>query len=125
MNTNELHSEITSLKDSLPADRPPINGGKIRETAERLRMMSYSPTLGGLDVDILELGRGDVVRIMDGLTSAGADYFHVDPGISDTDLNAVRAEHARLLADHYRLLFRLRNEEPEAWDTVNELYSDD
>lgn len=37
----------------------------------------------------------------------------------------IRLRHLQLLLYHYNLLCRLRDDEAEAWDEVNELYEDD
>jgi len=107
------------LKDLVIVDDPE----KIRQTADILKKMNYSPI---------------ILTDFDGFLSVNsADFF---PGLEkvlnspDVDASALprgetqesfRSKKASLLLYHYRLLNRLRRGEPEAWDEINELMEDD
>ena len=41
------------------------------------------------------------------------------------DIQEIKLEQIGLLVHHFKLLCRLRQDDPEAWDEVDELYGDD
>lgn len=93
---------------SLPAEADPE---RIEETATLLEGMNYRPILLTDAPGFLRIERADLIDLL----SAAAN-----------EPDAERATQAiRLLDHHYQLLCRLRRDEPEAWDEVNELMEDD
>jgi len=107
------------LKDLVIVDEPE----KIRQTAEVLKGMNYSPI---------------ILTDFDGFLSVNSSRFFPGleqvlnaPDVKESTLppgetqESFRHKKASLLLYHYKLLNRLRRDEPEAWDEINELMEDD
>ena len=104
--TPEYTQTILEKIDALPAD---ISSAQIEETARELEAMNYQPMLLNDVPDFLRITKS---RLVDFITDL-ADR----PGMTE--------QHLSLLFYHYALLQRLRRNEAEAWDEVNELMEDD
>lgn len=107
------------LKDLIITDNPQ----KIRQTAQVLEGMRYSPILLSDFDDFLSV---DSTRFFPEL-----EKVLNSPDIAEQELpsglnqDEFREKKAGLLLYHYKLLNRLRRGEPEAWDEINELMEDD
>lgn len=84
---------------------------QIAQTAEQLEAMSYEPILLTDTPDFLRMTSEDLSA-------------HVQDLVSN-HRNELTEQHLSLLVYHFKLLRRLRRDEPEAWDEVNELMEDD
>lgn len=110
MRVTESESMKTLLKriQLLPDDASPA---AIDETAHILRGMNYSPMLLLDTPAFLNFTKDDLIKELTRIRN-----------LPVSDLNR---RHLELLVYNYELLQRLRKNEPEAWDIVNELYEDD
>ena len=72
--------------------------------------MNWQPTLLADPPDFLTLTKDKLKAFIEQLTANSKDLTE---------------QHLSLLLYHYRLLQKLRNDEPEAWDEINELMEDD
>ena len=101
------------------------DGGDVEWAAERLELMHWTPELlksvGGF-LRISKKTLADEVRST--LDADDAETVTMFPGVSLEPPRA-RITQASLLVSAAELLWRLRADEPEAWDQVNELYEDD
>lgn len=95
--------------EALPSDPPQA---QIDRTAKRLESLSYQP--------ILMIEPPDFLRI----TKPGLLDF-IDQIVANQDETALTEQHLNLLLHHFRLLQRLRRDDPEAWDEVSELVEED
>lgn len=87
--------------------------------------MSYSPVLLIPTPGFLRMKAKEIEQESERVRALSAEEL-VQAGMpANEDAEAYKANHLRLLDYHYRLLARLRLDEPEAWDEVNELYEDD
>lgn len=97
-----IKREIQALPDSY--------NGAIKASAARLNALNYKPLLLK-DVDnFIFLKKADMLSIIE-------QWSAEDPLPSEEAFN--------LLVYHFKLLTRLRRDEPEAWDEVAELMEDD
>ncbi|NLX26669.1 MAG: hypothetical protein GXY61_12055 [Lentisphaerae bacterium] len=108
--------------NELPED---ASAGKIEDTASTLEGMHYEPLLLFKTPGFLRMGEKaialEVARI-----SNMTDAEMMEEGLaSNADFNEFKAKHIQLLIYHYNLLCRLRNDDPTAWDIINELLEDD
>ena len=94
--------------ESLPSD---ADRSAINETARVLRDMNYSPTLLLEVPGFLEFTKNDLLQELARVRALPAPE--------------INQKHCELLVYHYELLQRLRRNDPDAWDIVNELYEDD
>jgi len=121
----ELRSRVERLPEH-PKER-------IDQTADRLRGMSFDFHLGTMEIHMFEITRGELLDEIDRIAAAGFGELRRKPnfeeGYSGGDeerwANYARLFRIRMLVDKFELLSRLRDDEPEAWDEVEELYVDD
>jgi hypothetical protein len=106
--TPEYTQEILSKINALPADTVT---DQIKETAAELELMNYRPLLLNDVPDFLHLTKSGLIQFIKKIT--------------DNPPRPLTEQHLSLLLYHYDLLQRLRRNEPEAWDEVNELMEDD
>jgi hypothetical protein len=116
-----LEQHFQQPLQNLPADAA---DDKIQQTARTLEGMSYTPVLlldtpGFLTMKADDI-RDEVRRVM----ALNPEQIE-QASAAGKDPEKLKFDHLNLLFYHYRLLCRLRRDEPEAWDEVNELYEDD
>jgi hypothetical protein len=109
------------LKD-FPTD---ASAGKIEETALVLEGMSYEPLLLLKTAGFLRMNRKNLEEEILRVNQMTTQQMMAEGFAENANFNEFKAKHLQLLIYHYRLLCRLRTDDPEAWDTVNELYEDD
>ena len=109
------------LKD-FPGDAP---ADRIESTANDLEGMNYEPVLLLNTPGFLRMGRKALEKEIARVHEMSVPEM-IREGFAETaNFNELKAKHLQLLVYHYRLLFLLRNCDPWALDTVNELYEDD
>lgn len=102
-------NSITELRkelEEMPQDAPIL---VIEKTAKRLEDMNFSPILLTEIPDFLHLTNRRALEQFDKISESGENII----------------KQLNLLVYWYRLLVELRQDVPEAWDEVNELYEDD
>ena len=123
---DDLRKRIAALEDHSPEE--------IRIAAEQLKKLEFSFNLGNMEYDLFGLKRKDVLKIIDKIDGYDfkklVDTRNIEPEYEEGGDKTSWAEQAktsriRLIVTAYLLLHRLRSDEPEAWDEVNELYFDD
>jgi len=105
-----------------PKDAPP---DKVEETAKTLESKSYEPVLLLRTEGFLRMGRKDLEAEIDRVNQLTDDEMMTEGLGAHANFNEFKAKHLQLLIYHYGLLCRLREDDPTAWDTINELYEDD
>ena len=105
-----------------PADAP---ADKIESTARVLTGMNYEPVLLLKTEGFFRMGRKELRKEIDRVTQLTPREMMAEGFGENANFNEFKAKHLQLLIYHYDLLCRLRADDPEAWDTVNELYEDD
>ncbi|MDK2857274.1 MAG: hypothetical protein PWQ29_509 [Verrucomicrobiota bacterium] len=105
--TADYTDQICKEIESLPED---ADQSRIDETFQRLQAMNYQPILLVDAPGFLTMTRAGLLEFIRNLVK---------------EQNGLTEQHLSLLVYHYRLLQRLRRDEPEAWDEINELMEDD
>lgn len=105
--TPEYTQTILEKINSLPPD---VSSAEIEDTVKELDAMNYQPMLLNDVPDFFHLTKERLSSFISKLTADAKDLTE---------------QHLSLLFYHYALLQRLRRNEPEAWDEVNELMEDD
>lgn len=122
MNVKEFASEQIRLVEGLDDS---TDKEAIESTSRELRTFHYSPMLLFPVENFENITREGIIReikrIRD-LTPKEMSRSGFDPG---DDIDEKKKNAISLIVHHYKLLVRLRKDEPEAWDEVNELYEDD
>ncbi|MBB6479815.1 hypothetical protein [Spirochaeta isovalerica] len=106
----------------------------IRIAAEQLSGMNADLSLGRLEIHASTLAKSDVKRQLQEIEELSFDELGSSINIEkpyDGSMTEeawsryAKAGRAELLLKRFTLLSRLRSDEPEAWDEVNELFFDD
>ena len=97
----------------------------IQQTAARLEGLHFTPTLMLPADRFLYFSRADLLEEIERVTALSKQDIQ-EKGIElRQDLHEIQLEQIGLLVYHFKLLSRLRQDDPEAWDEVDELYGDD
>lgn len=105
--TPEYTQQVLQQIQDLPPDAEVT---AIEQTAEQLKAMNWQPILLTDLPDFVRFTKEKLLVFIEQLTANKQDLTE---------------QHLSLLLYHYRLLQRLRNDESEAWDEINELVEDD
>lgn len=105
--TPEYTQEILQKFQDLPPD---ADAAVIEETAQRLRTMNWEPTLLAAPPGFLTITKNNLMQFIANLVNNGKNHTKQD---------------LSLLLYHFTLLQKLRTDDAEAWDEVNELMEDD
>jgi len=131
--TNEAFAErLRELRDRVRS-LPKRSKQQIEQASQRLHGMSYDFHLGTMDIDMFEITRDELLDETDRIAGTGFEELRSEPnfeepyrsGDEEEWANYARLSRIELLVDKFELLSRLRSDEPEAWDEVEELYVDD
>lgn len=128
----EYRQRLESLRKKV-TELPTHSQERVKEAADRLRMMDYDFHLGTMNIDMFEISRDQLVSEIDRIAAMDFDALRRNPnfereysgGDKEAWANYARLQRIELLVDRFTLLSRLRDDEPEAWDEVEELYYDD
>lgn len=115
---------------------PDHSDEELRIASEQLAMLHYSFMIGQLDIDIPNIRKKPFIEELKKLAVMSFDELAAKPNFEKAWNEAsgqskeewayrVRADRIRLASDAFILMSRLRSNEPEAWDEVNELVFDD
>lgn len=97
----------------------------VEWTAMRLEHMNWTPELLEDIADFPRISRLQLIEAIDGLLSMNDDDIRERFPALEMSPERIRITGASLLVNAGELLWRLRDDVPEAWDFVNELYEDD
>lgn len=121
----QLREELAGLTDH-PRD-------KIRIAAQHLKNLEFSFILGRMSLDPFTATQATVLKTIDDIDKMTFDDLKARPnferhftgGDHDEWSRYAKAARIKLLGNAYSLLYRLRSDDPEAWDEVNETNYDD
>jgi hypothetical protein len=96
-------------------------------------MLHFSFIMGSLDIDIFEMTATDLLGVFEKIAALSFEDLRRTPhfekpfdgGDRERWADYARLQRIEFLLKKYTFLLRLRNDEPEAWDDVNELVFDD
>ena len=97
----------------------------VGPTAERLEHMNWRGEFLEDVEDFLHITRDRLVAGVENLLDLDNEESEKRFGTLTIDSNRAALTQASLLLNAAELLWRLRLDEPEAWDQINELYEDD
>ena len=120
--TPSQNPAIQQLRNRL-AGMEPSDPDAIESTARTLRDWGYSPMLLEKPDGFLEMTRDQALEAFDHIAAQPDEYWK-DKGPSD-DAEETKETALRMLVNQFEFFTRLRHNEPEAWDDMNELYMED
>ena len=94
-------------------------------TAWALRGMHFQPVFFYEIPDFVRFTKDDLVREMEGILSLDDEEIRAELPHLSLEPWEFRLKQISMMIYYYRLLIRLRQDDPEAWDFVHELYEDD
>ena len=107
--------------EQLPSHSPET----IEATARQLEKIGYSPMLIIPVEDFIRFKKDDVIGEMKKTASLSGGEMAALGFTDEGEHRARKAEQLSLLKYFFSLVSRLRNDDPEAWNEVSELYQDD
>ena len=132
MNKDDYAGKIENLRNKLsgfPVNTP----GEVKIAADQLDGMSADLGIGNLEIDYRNLDSNGALAMFDRIVSLSFEELESDRNIERPYSGGDKEEWARgarlsrleILVKQYGLLCRLRADDPEAWDEINELFYDD
>lgn len=119
----KLEAEILQLPDHSPEE--------VESAAHHLEMLHYQNMLEAVDRDFLRYHKLNVLKKLQEIARMDAAHLRdTRTVVEEWDRPEVMAEENRrrrmeLILREYKKLWRLRSNDPKAWDEINELYYDD
>lgn len=124
MEESELQRTLRSSLEKV-TNLPSHSHDAVEKAAARLEDYRYSPMLLIPVNDFIRLTKEELIEEMQRTVDLKESDMR-EMGFPDgADLTTKKDQQLNLLVHHFSLLSRLRDDEPEAWDEITELYEDD
>lgn len=112
---------------------PEHDKNTIDTAAQQLEMLHASFYTGSMDLDLKRMSKEEILEVIDSIEKMGIDELRASwmfeppfDGSNPEDwLKRAKLIRAAYLAEQFELVSRLRDDDPEAWDEINELFFDD
>lgn len=101
------------------------DAARIQYTVKRLEGLHFAPTLILPLENFTSFSKADILREIDRIANLSEQEIQASGVRIDQDIQATKKEQVGLLVYHFKLLTRLRQDDPTAWDEIDELYGDD
>lgn len=139
LSEDQYQQLLNSFRDECKALDEGIDQGMIDTAANHLKSVDFDMDMGRIDIDLPSMRSGDLISYinkidaMDRSELEKTKNFEYSPEEYKKRQGSDGKEYTRyaklsridLIMDRYRFIRRLRLNEPEAWDTVNEICCDD
>ncbi|MDY0095947.1 MAG: hypothetical protein RBT80_24895 [Candidatus Vecturithrix sp.] len=114
----EYKAAISQLPDLDDAEH-------IQYTVKRLEGLHFAPTLILPAENFTLLSKADILAEIDRVAGLSEQDMRASGVKIRQDIQETKLEQIGLLVYHFALLTRLRQDDPLAWDEIDELYGDD
>ena len=125
MTDHEFLRNLDILKTRIAALPDIVDAKLIQQTAARLEEIHFTPTLMLPVERFLYLAKADVLAEIDRIAALTEADLRAQGIALLQDANEIKLEQIGLLVYHFELLTELRQDTPEAWDKIDELYAED
>lgn len=122
---HEFLRKLDSLKTRIAVLPDIADAKRIQQTVARLEEIHFTPTLMLPVERFLYLAKADVLAEIDRLAALPESDLRAQGIVLSQDANEIKLEQIGLLVYHFELLTDLRQDAPEAWDKIDELYAED
>ncbi len=122
MKTEDLYSDLLNRFKTLSVVE---EKDKVEETARQLHEMNYEPPFLIPVKNFPEFTRKDALKYLNDILETPDNTLKKLPVASTHSPDEIRQKTMEMLAREFDLLQKLRLNDPEAWDHINELYEDD
>lgn len=121
----EFLNTLAALKHAVSELPDVVDATRIQQTAERLEKLHFTPTLMLPFDRFLRCSKAEMLAEIDRVAALTEQDIR-DQGVEiKQDAQEIQVEQIGMLAYHFKLLTRLRQDEARAWDEIDELYGDD
>jgi DNA-binding MarR family transcriptional regulator len=121
----EFSTKINAFKARIAALPDVQDAARIQQTAARLKGLHFTPTLMLPVAGFLHFSKTDLLAEIDRVTALTEQDMREQGVEVKEDMSDIKLEQIGMLVYHFKLLTRLRQDLPEAWDEIDELYGDD
>lgn len=105
----------------------------IDVAADQMDMLEVSFNTGTLDIELKRIRKSELLQVIDKIEAMTTEELRAgwmfEPPFDPQDPKGWTEQAKRIriayLCEQFELISRLRDDEPEAWDEINELYFDD
>ena len=108
--------------------QPETSSEEIEQAAKELEQLNFSPTFILGVPNFIRMTKSGILGKIDEVAAYPKEKL-VELGFSPAELEdngeKKKLTQMKIMLYHFKLLTRLRKNEPEAWDEVNELYEED
>lgn len=125
MTDHEFLRKLDILKTRIAALPDIVDAKLIQQTAARLEEIHFTPTLMLPVERFLYLAKADVLAEIDRIAAMTESDLRAQGIALLQEANEIKLEQIGLLVYHFELLTDLRQDTPEAWDKIDELYAED
>ena len=127
-----MNTQTSPYRDRI-AQLPDHSQKEIDLAAKQLSMLDASFNTGTLDIDLARTSKKDLLAILDRIASMDMNEMRegwmFEPPFDGRNpaawLEQAKSIRQNYLTEQFELVSRLRDDDPEAWDEINELYFDD
>ena len=123
--TKEFSAKIKAFKSAVNTLPDLVDTSCIQQAARRLQGLHFSPTVILPIGNFLYLSKADMLEEIDRVAALTEQDIREQGVEMKQDVQEIKLEQIGLLVYHFKLLTRLRQDDPEAWDEIDELYGDD
>lgn len=132
MNNEDYTKELGNILEKLNA-LPEHSPKECKTTAAELESLHADLRIGRMDFDVRSLNKKIIMEQFDAIRSLSFEELQATRNIEAPYTEGDKEDWCRyarisrmgLLLDRYTLLCRLRSNDPQAWDEINELFFDD
>jgi NifB/MoaA-like Fe-S oxidoreductase len=125
MNAQEFSAKVADFKAEITALPDVDDPDHIQQTVTRLEQVHFTPMLR-LPVDqFLSFSKADLLAEIDRVAALSEHDIRAQGVEMTRSLEETKLEQIGLLVYHFKLLTKLRQDDPETWDEIDELYVDD
>ncbi len=118
-------TDCASFKKRAKSMQDAADTARVEQVASDLERMTYEPIFLLPVPGFLRMRAGDLIAYADHLCSLSDEELAAYGVHHMTDREQLIATQLSMLLRNFRLLVRLRDDIPEAWDEIHELYEDD
>jgi hypothetical protein len=121
----QLSTRVECFKDEVRILPEVLDASRIQQTAARLETLHFVPTLMLPVPCFLYFSKADLLEEIERVAALSEQDIHAQGIEIEQEAHEIKLEQIGLLVYHFKLLSRLRMDEPKAWDEIDELYGDD
>lgn len=121
----EFFTKVDAFKTTIAALPDVQDTARIQPTATRLEGLHFTPTLMLPIAGFLYFSKADMLAEIDRVAALTEQDIRQQGIAVRQDVQEIKLEQIGMLVYHFKLLTRLRQDIPEAWDEIDELYGDD